>query len=404
MSEQRLRLALVGAGRRGQAHAATIAGLSDLYDLVAVCDPIEQNAERIARGVGAAVHTDVLQCFSKERLDAVAIVTPPETHHLLAKAAADRGLHMFIETPLAPTRAMMDFIAEAAARASVHVEVGENYSRRPAERLTQAALASGSIGQLLHLSAFNAAANHDSCYHLMSLFLAYAASDVTQIHAISHPHPLGVTRSKVAAAAALTETWADAVLTFASGVTASLNYVTSWTFPIRSGRPRIVSAEGTEGYIVKSDASPDRLHRVENGSARDYIMQVATHTLDDREIPTRYYFDTDPSIEVSNPFADRALADVEPVGVADGLARAAELVSLHRAVTAGLTPEYGIERARRSQELGIAVIESARLAQPISGKLGAETAWEREHHQMLSARWSADPLREMDRILRDGVR
>jgi len=151
MGQGRLRLALIGAGRRGQAHAATIRELPELYEFVAVCDVHEASAHALAARVGARPYAEVAALFARERLDAVAIVPPPETHHLLARTAAEHKVHMLIETPLALTRAMMDVIAEGAGTAGVQVEVGENYGRSPAERLNQAALWAGLIGKVLHL-------------------------------------------------------------------------------------------------------------------------------------------------------------------------------------------------------------------------------------------------------------
>ena len=74
-------------------------------------------------------------------------------------------------------------IAAAAAESGVFVEVAENYGRRPAEQLNAAAIRAGLIGDLVHLSAYNAPANEESCYHTMSLFRSYAGCDVTEIRA-----------------------------------------------------------------------------------------------------------------------------------------------------------------------------------------------------------------------------
>src|SRR6266508_2563822 len=121
----RLRLGLVGAGRRGQAHLTTIAGMSELYELVGVCDPSPTNVKRSPH-LSGAVYADPRELFEHSRLDAAIIATPPESHHGLAALAAENGVNLLIETPLAPTRAMMDFIRDGASRGGIKVEVGEN--------------------------------------------------------------------------------------------------------------------------------------------------------------------------------------------------------------------------------------------------------------------------------------
>jgi len=386
---QRLRLGLIGAGRRGQAHAATTRELPELYELVAVGDVNEASARAMAAPAGARAYGDVAELLSQERPDVVVIVTPPDSHHLVARIAAERGVHLLIETPLGLTRAMMDVIGEAADKTGVQVEVGENYGRRPSERLNYAALRAGQIGRVVHLSAFNAPANHDSAYHIMSLFQRYTGAEVTEIRAYAHRTALNGSGDGGPDA----ESWIDAMLSYENGISASCSYVTSWTTPLRWGRPRIITVEGTEGYIVTADGGMNTLHRLDHGAGRDIRLRVETGAGPAQKIPTRYVYDTIPELSWSNPFADRVLTDAEPAGIADGLARTAELVSLHRAVSEGAAPEYGIAAARRSQELGIAIIEAARVGQPISSKLRAETLWEREQHEALRQRWGAGALR-----------
>lgn len=393
----RLRIALIGAGRRGRAHAATISELPEWYELAAICDVDEARARALADTLASSPpkpYGHLLECLARENLDAVAIATPPETHHLVAKAAADARAHMLIETPLALTRAMMDYIAEAVSRAGVQVEVGENYGRRPAERLNRQVLEAGFIGKVLHVSAFNAPANHESAYHTMSLFRLYVGADVEEVQAAGQAYPLD--RSKTGWDA---ETWVDAVLRFENGVTASCAYVTSWTAQLRWGRPRITTVEGSEGYVLTSDGV-NTVRRLEQGAGMDYPLQVESREVGSRAVPRRFFYETTPAVEVANPLDDHVLTDVDPVGVCDGLGRVAELLALHRAVTEGVKPEHGIAQARRSQELGIAIAESARLGCPLAAKLGAETSWERDQHAALRREWNADPLKDVDLILK----
>jgi len=393
MAEPRLRLGIVGVGRRAQQHLATLRGLPDLFELVAVCDMVPEVAQRVAGEFECDAYTDARECFAKARLDAVDIVTPPEAHHLVAIAAARARVPMLIETTLGLTRPMMDAAAEAATKAGVFVEVAENYGRRPTEQLNQAAIRAGLIGELVHLSAYNAPANEQSCYHTMSLLRSYAGCDVTEIRAVGRQVPNGPARE------GWPESWVDATLTFDSGVTASVSYSTSWVTPLRWGRPRIATAEGTNGYIVTSEGTPDRLRRGEGGNVVDYSAEVETQHMAEGDAPQRYSFKSQPAVEWINPFADRLLADGGPVGVGDGIARALELRSLYRGVAYGEKPGWTIAHARRSQELGIAIAEAARLGNPIPSHLEGETAWEHDQRAAVAKRWGIDPLEDVDRVL-----
>ena len=389
MAEPCLRLGVIGAGRRAQQHLATLRGLTDLFQVAAVCDAVPAAARRVAAECACDAYTDARDCLARARLDAVLITTPPEAHHLVATVAARAGVPMLVETTLGLTRPMMDAIAAVAAQAGVFVEVAENYGRRPAEQLNAAAIRAGLIGELVHLSVYNAPANEESCYHTMSLLRSYAGCDVAAIQAAGRTVPNGPVRE------GWPESWVDATLTFENGLTASVSYVTTWVTPLRWGRPRIATAEGTNGYIVTSESAPDRLRRGEDGTAVDYPLQVETRG----EIPTAYSYCPGLAVRWANPFADRALADGGPLGVADGIARALELRSLHRGVTRGEAPGWTIADARRSQELGIAIAEAARLGTPLPAHLEGETTWEREQHAAITRRWGIDPLDDVDRVL-----
>jgi hypothetical protein len=137
---------------------------------------------------------------------------------------------------------------------------------------------------------------------------------------------------------------------------------------------------------------------VDADGTHDYVMNVVSRGVvidrEKEEIPARFFYGTNPVVEVSNPFADRMLADAEPMTICEGLARAAELASLHRAVVTGTPPAVGTAFARRSQEIAIAIQESARLDRPVSARLGdEETVWEREQHEAFERRWGSHPLR-----------
>lgn len=394
-SHARLRAALIGAGRRGQAQAATIAELSDLFDFVAIADTDEAQARRLAARHDAQAFGNLGELFSKARLDVVVIVTPPENHHLVAALAARHGVHMLVETPLALTRATMDVIAEASATARVQVEVGENYGRRPAEILNRRALAADLIGNVVHLSAMNAPENDGSTYHGMSLLRLYAGADVAEVQAVSRRQALP---SPLQGEHPTEELWTDALLWFENDLTASVSAVSSWTSALRWGRPRIFTVEGSRGYIVGGDPVPHRLHRLLDGTPTDAVLLVEKATRDGRESPWRYRYEGIPDVEFENPFVGQVWTDVD--GVGDGIGRAFELASLHRAITTGGPPEYGIAEARRSQELGIAIVEAGRQQLRLAARLGPETDWEREQHEAFRERWGADPVRDVDLILR----
>jgi predicted dehydrogenase len=79
-------------------------------------------------------------------LQVVSITTDVRSHHTVAEACLDAGLHLLCEKPLALTLRACNRIVAAAARAGRIVSVAENYRRDPTNRLARALIQDGAIG------------------------------------------------------------------------------------------------------------------------------------------------------------------------------------------------------------------------------------------------------------------
>ena len=392
MNTRRLRIGLVGGGRRGREHLATITELPDLFDLVSVCDLSLDAAASLAKAGNTTPCTDLAEMLDRERPEAIVVATPPEVHHIAAQAAAERGVHMLMETPLGLTRATMDLTIEAAEKGGVIVEVGENMWRRPTERLNRTAIDNGLIGKVLRVTSFYEDAGHDSCYHTMSRLRRYAGADIEEISASSRRFDLDpavttpvdgqVVEGPFRTQVLTDERWTQAVLHFANGVVGSCTTITWWTRPLRWAHPHFSSVEGTEGFLSMAGSESNLLRRVRQGVPYTYDRKVDVREVRSAAVPQRYYYATDPQVSYDNPFADRVLTDVDGRGIDEGLARAHELLSLYNAVVHGEAVSYGLAEARRDQELSIMIHEAARLGKPLRA-LEGETAWEREQHDRI---------------------
>lgn len=311
----RLRIAVLGAGRRGTDHIRSILALPDLYELVAVCDLSPEAAAAAAKLAAVPSYTSPKELLPKEQPDVVVVTTPRETHHVMATHIAEHGVHMLIETPLATTRAMMDVIEALPARHGVTIEVAEQMLRRPAERLNRKAIDAGLIGDVQRVTSIYGPAGGNSCYHTMSLMRGYAGADAVEVQ--------GTVQQSGG------ETWTQGVLRYANGVVGLVTYVSNWTGPLRRDHPRFFTVEGTAGFLVTVDCPGHMLRRVENGKARDYPKRIETQENGDHQWPTRFFYEMEPVIEYRNPYLSRMADDREPRQLYDELARASELESIH---------------------------------------------------------------------------
>ena len=153
-----VKLAIVGCGGMGRRHLAGLAELSRSdfmnVELAAVCDLNRQNAEDLADeaqqllGARPAVYTDMAQMKREvEGLEAADCTTDTGSHHKVATALLDLGLHTLCEKPLALTMRGCNQIMAAAERSGKLLSVAENYRRDPINRLVRALLDDGAIGE-----------------------------------------------------------------------------------------------------------------------------------------------------------------------------------------------------------------------------------------------------------------
>lgn len=115
-----VKLGFIGCGTHASANLYPCLRFAEC-ELVAVCDPVEDRRQYCARAFGAqrayARHAELL---ATEDLDGVLICGPAEMHYQVALDALDKGLHVFIEKPPAPTaREARDIQTKAASAGRV---------------------------------------------------------------------------------------------------------------------------------------------------------------------------------------------------------------------------------------------------------------------------------------------
>jgi predicted dehydrogenase len=140
---------MIGAGHIGTVHAYALQQLADanLVDarLVAAYDEEPKRAERLTRHHGGDPVATLDELL--ERVDVVWVCTWTAGHLAAVEAAADRGLPIFCEKPLAPTLAECERVAAALSR--VPHQVGLVLRWSPVFQHAAARIASGKYGRPL---------------------------------------------------------------------------------------------------------------------------------------------------------------------------------------------------------------------------------------------------------------
>ncbi|BCJ74768.1 oxidoreductase [Catellatospora sp. IY07-71] len=149
-----VRLALIGAGDRGNAYSRWALAHPDRARVVAVAEPQDERRERFAvdHGIAAAAQYpswEQLLADPALDVDAVLIATQDSGHAAPAIAAARRGLHIMLEKPLAPTPEECVRVVDAVAEAGVMLAVCHVLRYAPYTRLVKSLLDGGAIGDVV---------------------------------------------------------------------------------------------------------------------------------------------------------------------------------------------------------------------------------------------------------------
>jgi myo-inositol 2-dehydrogenase / D-chiro-inositol 1-dehydrogenase len=140
-----MRIGLIGAGRIGAVHAATLATTQGV-DGVVVCDIDGGRAGALAGQHGFESTADPADVFGS--VDGVVIGAPTPQHGPLLRQAAAAGTPAFCEKPLAPDVAGTLGLIDLMESAGVALQVGFQRRFDPGYTRARAAVADGSLGFL----------------------------------------------------------------------------------------------------------------------------------------------------------------------------------------------------------------------------------------------------------------
>ncbi len=118
--------------------------------LTVVADEASDARARAARAApkGAATVSDWRDALIRDDVDAAIIALPPALHGEAACAALTRGLHVYVEKPLATSDADARAILGAQSGTTSFAMVGFNYRFNPLYRELRARIHNGEVGRV----------------------------------------------------------------------------------------------------------------------------------------------------------------------------------------------------------------------------------------------------------------
>jgi predicted dehydrogenase len=154
MKSKKIKLVCAGAGYFAQFHLEAWTRIPEIH-FAALCEKDEAKGRAAQKKYKIpALYTDFEEMLDREKPDVVDIITPPATHLHLCRIAAERGVHIICQKPLAPTFAEAEEIVELTQAAGVRFMVHENWRFQPWYREIKRMLETGMIGDRLHYLSF----------------------------------------------------------------------------------------------------------------------------------------------------------------------------------------------------------------------------------------------------------
>ena len=157
---EKLNVAAIGAGGRG---ADNLDALSSQTNIVAICDVDWRHAAgTFSRYPNARKYRDFREMLQKEEknIDAVVVSTPDHIHAIASITAIKMGKHVYCEKPLTRTVYEAHAVAEAARKAKVATQMGNQGMAFEGNRLIKEWLAGGAIGQVREVHVWSDRPTH----------------------------------------------------------------------------------------------------------------------------------------------------------------------------------------------------------------------------------------------------
>jgi UDP-N-acetyl-2-amino-2-deoxyglucuronate dehydrogenase len=152
MSENPLRIGVIGAGAIGPSHAHSLQQVPQVK-LVAVCDQREEAAAGLAKEYGVDSYTDLAEMLKV--VDAATLAIPSGLHLDPSIQVIEAGRHLLVEKPLEITTERIDRIIQASEK-HPEVKVAGVFQTRfaPIVSKLKSLVDSGLLGEIYSASAY----------------------------------------------------------------------------------------------------------------------------------------------------------------------------------------------------------------------------------------------------------
>ena len=148
MTQERIKVALIGAGGWGRQHARVFSERSDV-EFCAIVGRTPEKTQARAAEFGARAYTDIGAMLDTEHPDLVSLSLPNQGHFDATLAVIQAGYPLLAEKPLVFDLAEADALIEEAARRDLFFAINFNHRYAQPVQLAKAAIDAGRLGPLV---------------------------------------------------------------------------------------------------------------------------------------------------------------------------------------------------------------------------------------------------------------
>lgn len=149
----RLRLGVVGLGMAAAPHAKSLIDLRDRVEVVAAFSPSPGRRQAFSDTYGFPVRDSADAIFDDASIEAVMLLTPPNTHLELVQRASVARKHILLEKPLETSLERSELLVRTAEDSGVKLAIVLQHRFRPVARALAEIIRTGRLGELVSASA-----------------------------------------------------------------------------------------------------------------------------------------------------------------------------------------------------------------------------------------------------------
>lgn len=243
-------IGIIGFGYWGPNVARNVQGTPGA-NLAAVCD-LDMNRLKKARAACPGLRTcsDPMELLNDDGIGAVAIVTPVSSHFDLAKAALERGKHIFVEKPFTASVREAEELIELGRRKGLIIMVDHTFLFTGAVQKIKEVVDSGELGDLFFYDSVRV--NLGLFQHDVNVVWDLAPHDLSIMTHVIPKTPVAVMAVGAEHFGRGTEDVAYVIVYFDNGFIA--HFHCNWLSPVKVRRTMI---SGNRRMLVWDDLESD---------------------------------------------------------------------------------------------------------------------------------------------------